>query len=80
MNQPEVSASEATSLNPTNLGLAQAAARDLEGYNPEGAVQGHWPSWIHRVPDGLALCIGCWQVITALQLGVEPCSGGERLK
>ena len=37
---------------------------------------GHAPSFRYpQVPDGLALCIGCWQVTKAIQLGFERCSG-----
>ena len=50
--------------------LVEAAARDLE---PLLEV-GHCPSWLYsQVPDGLALCVRCWKLITSWQLGSEPC-------
>jgi hypothetical protein len=37
---------------------------------------GHLPSFsFPNVPDGFAVCLECWQVITARQLGFERCSG-----
>jgi hypothetical protein len=75
MNQPAVSALEPT---PVNVALVEDAARDL-GFGEEILTPGHLPSWSFRqVPDGLALCVGCWRLITARQLGGEQCPGAER--
>jgi len=39
----------------------------------------HSPSWGYpQIPDGLALCIRCWRLITVLQLGAENCPGAAR--
>ncbi len=39
---------------------------------PQGV--GHFPSFrFPKIPDGFALCVACRQVITASQLGLEPC-------
>ena len=39
---------------------------------------GHLPSFsFPQIPDGFALCVACWQVITARQLGFERCSGHD---
>ncbi len=39
---------------------------------------GHLPSFrFPQIPDALALCVACWQVITARQLGFERCSGRD---
>lgn len=40
---------------------------------------GHLPSFrFPEIPDGFALCVACWQLITARQLGFERCSGHDR--
>ncbi len=36
-------------------------------------MTGHRPSSRYPIPDGLALCLGCWRPITAQQLGGERC-------
>ena len=39
---------------------------------------GHLPSFrFPQIPDGFALCVACWQVITARQLGFERCSSHD---
>ena len=39
---------------------------------------GHLPSFrFPQIPDGFALCMACWQVITVGQLGFERCSGHD---
>ena len=54
--------------------LVEAAARDLERHCEVIPEPGHCPSWLYpQVPDGLALCVGCWKPITAWQLGAEAC-------
>jgi hypothetical protein len=59
--------------------LIEAAARDLEDFSEKIMAPGHWPSWSYpQVPDGLALCVGCWRPIMALERGVEPCPGARR--
>jgi hypothetical protein len=76
MNQPVVSALEPIILGAVNVALVEGAARDLEDLSEEILTLGHSPSWSFlQVPDGLALCVGCWRVITARQLGGERCPG-----
>jgi hypothetical protein len=39
---------------------------------------GHLPSFRGpQIPDGFALCVACWQMITACQLGFERCCGHD---
>jgi hypothetical protein len=60
--------------------LIEVAARDLEAFGEPILTPGHWPSWLYpQVPDGLALRVNCWRLITARQLGVEPCPEAGRL-
>jgi hypothetical protein len=76
MQQPSsASAREPVPLSHVNIALLEDAARDLEEFRETIMAPGHWPSWNYteEVPDGLALCVGCWRPITASQLGVEPC-------
>ena len=78
MNQSSA-ACEAIPLSPVNIALIEDAARDLENAIEKMMAPGHWPSWSYpEVPAGLALCVGCWRPITALQLGIEPCPGRRR--
>jgi hypothetical protein len=57
-----------------NVKLIEDAAGDLEDVNEEVLTTGHWPSWRYpQVPGGLALCVRCWRVIAARQLGGERC-------
>ena len=79
MNQSSASAGESIPLSPVNIALVEDAAGDLENASEETMTPGHWPSWSGPdMPDGLALCVGCWRPITALQLGIEPCPGRRR--
>jgi len=79
MNQSSASARESIPLGPVTIALIEDAARDLEAFSEMTMTPGHWPSWSYeQVPDGLALCLGCWRPITAPQLGVEPCPGARR--
>jgi hypothetical protein len=79
MNQPAVSAIEPIILAAVDVALVEDAARELEGVSEEIPTPGHSPSWsFPQVPDGLALCVGCWRLITARQLGGERCPGTER--
>ena len=56
--------------------LIEAAARHLEDFSEKTMAPGHWPSWSYpQVPDGQALCVGCWLLITVEQLGGERCPG-----
>jgi hypothetical protein len=80
MNQSGVSVPE-----PIIVGVAAAvtliesAAKDLEDFNEENPTAGHLPSWGYpKIPDGLALCLGCWRLITARQLGVDRCRARRR--
>lgn len=74
MNQPGDVAFEPTIVGTADVGLVEDAARDLEPLGDEIRRPGHWPSWeAPEVPDGLALCVACWRLITASQLGTEPC-------
>ena len=46
------------------------------GAKPQSA--GHLPFFrFPQIPDGFALCVACWQVITDCQLGLERCSGHD---
>ena len=75
MNQSSASARESMPLSPVNMALVEDAARDLE--NASGP--GHWPSWSDPdIPNGLALWVGCWRLITAQQLGRERCLRTKR--
>lgn len=79
MNQPVVPALEPIILGAVDTALLEGAARDLEGFSEEILTPGHSPSWgSPQVPDGLALCVGCWRLITARQLGGERCPGSGR--
>lgn len=78
MNQAVVSALEPVSMGAANVSLVEDAARDLEIFSEE-ILTGHSPSWgSPEVPDGLALCVCCWRLITAWQLGGEHCPGTAR--
>lgn len=79
MNRTDISVLEPIFRDVANVSLVEAAARDLEGSDEESPRLGHVPSWESpRVPDGFALCVGCWRLITARQLGRERCSGAAR--
>ena len=79
MNQPGVSARECRDFGVSNVELIEDAARDLENASEESIAPGHWPSWSDPdIPDGLALCVGCWRLITAQQLGRERCPRTKR--
>jgi hypothetical protein len=70
---------ESIPLGPVNIALIEDATKDLEDFSEQIMAPGHWPSWSYpQVHDGLALCVGCWRPIMALQLGVEPCPGARR--
>lgn len=74
MNQPGDVPLEPTIVGTADVRLVEDAARDLEPFADEIRRPGHWPSWgPPEVPDGLALCMTCWRLITAWQLGTEPC-------
>jgi hypothetical protein len=79
MNQSSASARESIPLSPVNMALVEDAARDLENASGEIIAPGHWPSWSDPdIPNGLALCVGCWRLITAQQLGRERCVRTKR--
>lgn len=79
MSQAGDLALEPIILEADDVALVESAARDLEGFSAEILAPGHSPSWgSPQVPDGLALCVGCWRLITAWQLGGERCPGTER--
>ena len=43
------------------------------------ASHGHLPTFRYaQVPDGLAMCLGCWRVIEASHLGTQPCGGPRK--
>ena len=72
MNQSGVSVPEPIIVGVAAVTLIEGAARDLKDFNEEILTAGHWPSWNPPdLPDGLALCVGCWRLITARQLGVD---------
>jgi hypothetical protein len=79
MNQPGVSARECRDSGVSKVELIEDAARDLENASGEIIAPGHWPSWSDPdIPDGLALCVGCWRLIAAQQLGRERCPRTKR--
>ena len=74
MNQSSASARESIPLGPVNTALVEDAARDLEEFSEKTMAPGHWPSWSDPdIPTGFAVCVGCWRLITAQQLGRERC-------
>jgi len=79
MNQSGVSAHEPIIMGSATIALIEGAARDMKDFNEEILTPGHSPSWGYpQIPDGLALCLGCWRLITASQLGDEQCPGAGR--
>ena len=67
---------ESIPLGPLNIALIEDAAKDLEDFSEQIMAPGHCPSWSYpQVPDGQALCVGCWLLITVEQLGGERCPG-----
>ena len=79
MSQSSVSAREPITVGAVTNSLIEGAARDLENFSDGIMTPGHWPSWTYpQVPDGLALCLGCWRPITVQQLGRERCPGRKR--
>jgi len=78
MNQPSNLTLEPIILDAPDVTLVEGAARDLGDPREEIPASGHWPSWgCPEVPDGLALCVSCWRLITAWQLGPERCPGTD---
>ena len=74
MNQSGVSVHEPITVGAIGVTLIEGAAKDLKDFTEEIPTAGHWPSWSPPdLPDGLALCVGCWRLITARQLGVDRC-------
>lgn len=74
MNQSGVSVPEPIIVGAAAVTLIETAARDLDDFSEETLTVGHSPSWsFPELPDGLALCVGCWRLITAPQLGVDRC-------
>ena len=81
MKQSSVSTRKPIILDAAYVALIEDAARDLAEFREQIMTPGHWPAWTYpQIPDGLALCVGCWRPITAPQLGVEPCPGARREK
>ena len=79
MNQSGVSVPEPILVGAAAVTLIDRAARDLKDFNEEILTVGHSPSWGYpQIPDGLALCVGCWRLITARQLGVDRCRATRR--
>ena len=79
MTQSGVSVPEPIIAGVASVTLIEDAARDLDDSHEEILTGGHWPSWTSpALPDGLALCVGCWRLITARQLGVDGCVGTRR--
>ena len=79
MNQSGVSAHEPITVGAVGVTLIEGAAKDLKDFTEEISTAGHWPSWSPPdLPDGLALCVGCWRLITARQLGVDRCLARRR--
>jgi hypothetical protein len=74
MNQSELSAHDPIIVGAATIALIEGAVRDLKDFKEEILAPGHSPSWGYpQIPDGLALCVGCWRPITARQLGGERC-------
>jgi hypothetical protein len=79
MTQSGVSVPEPIILGVAAVTLIEGAARDLGDFREEISTAGHSPSWTSpELPDGLALCVGCWRLITARQLGVDRCVAARR--
>lgn len=71
MNQPGGLALEPGSAATVTSEWIEAIARVL--------TAGHSPSWDGpQIPDGMALCVSCWRLIAAWQLGGERCPGTAR--
>jgi hypothetical protein len=76
MDQLEVTAPAPLVVTTLDVNLIEGAARDLQDLGEEQMIHGHRPSWAYsQVPDGFALCVGCWRPIAAQQLGGERCPG-----
>jgi hypothetical protein len=75
MQQSSVSAREPITLAPVNVALVEEAAKTLEQFSEKTMTTGgHSPSWSYpQAPDGLALCMGGWRLISASQLGWNLC-------
>jgi hypothetical protein len=70
MNQSGVSAHEPTIVGAAPIAVIEGAARDLKDLTAAILMPRHSPSWGYpQIPDGLALCVGCWRLIMAWQLG-----------
>jgi len=82
MNQLEVSTSlEGLVVTVTDAALIEGATKDLPDFGEEPVARGHRPSWAYaQVPEGWALCVGCWRPIAARQLGTELCTGPRTLE
>lgn len=79
MNQSGVSVPEPIIVGVAAVTLIETAARDLKNFNGEMLTADHLPSWsLPQLPDGLALCVGCWRLIMAPQLGVDRCLAVRR--
>lgn len=79
MKPAGVSGREQIIVGAGNIALIEKVARDLDDFSEDSMTLGHWPSWIYpQLPDGLALCVGCWRPITVRQLGGERCPGTKR--
>jgi hypothetical protein len=79
MHQSGVEAREPLILGVAPVALIDSAVRDLDDFNEEIIAPGHWPSWSYpEVPPGLALCVRCWRLIRARQLGGERCPGTQQ--
>ena len=79
MNQSGLSAHDPIIVGAATIALIEGAARDLKDFTEEILTPGHSPTWGYpQIPDGLALCLGCWRLIAASQLGEEQCRGVGR--
>jgi hypothetical protein len=64
-------------MDAANVALVEDAVRALESHEDPDATPLALLGLL-QVPDGLAICVSCWRLITVWQLGGEPCPGTER--
>ena len=81
MDQLGVTATEPLVVTAVDISLIEGAVRDLQDLCEEPTIHGHRPSWAYsQIPEGFALCVGCWRPIAAQQLGGERCPGPRKAR